>query len=1297
MSKAYGYGLLNAKYNTLQQLILSNQGGGGGGTQDLQSVLDQGASASDNTIVLSNTNETGITSRLNNSLLGLEYNSGTNIRSIDISVSTPSIIVSNLTSSTQDKERSNLTDTQLVIETRARFPTITPEPATTITKSIMTINDGALNGDNKTIEVEPTGLTISQYDNSVLTNSIEITPKTIAINSAYGTAGQVLTSGGSAGTLSWADGGGGTQDLQEVLDEGNTAQDIAINLTNSFSPTTQAIFSSNGVSSLSNTTNSLEATLTSSEIRIVKNTTSTSDEDRTTLIPSQLKMRLIPRFPDITPAKEAIYDIDKVLIDDKALNGDNKKIEMKPTGITISGFDNSVLTNEIVMDNTGFSVENITTSRVAYINLTAGLSLPPSSAITLENTAGTNGYVITSNGTTASWQPAGGGGGWVGTAESNLDMVTYDITSSTGTLNLNATDIEITGQANFVSPPHIPEPILGNDAASKGYVDSLVGQYSGGFNLFMNYSNTDPTYTTFKELSALVNSAAQQTVPTSLTTNSPFLLSQFITLPLGITEIPIGLWDLFLYSKVNTAQDSTTAYFELWKRPPVGLDVLLGTSGTSGDINNTNTPTSYSMTLTISTAISLQLSDRVYIKVYGQTTHNNTVILTTYYEGNNYSFVQTTLNSGTTLLSSNNTWTGTNNFVLNPTTPSKTTPAITDIINYGDIQRLSTPIVSTLDYYITTDSPFFQYPPAPPTNTLLNTYQYYGWYFINSVIGRSISWYFAPDYAMTVGDVKGLYMNYFNITTTSNDNLPFISIYTKPTGTNDVLPGFAHSVATYIANFTPTATTPFCSFMNISGTQQDPFPYGHILGSMILSPVQPNPRGEYLSTEEVLAVAVGTNSGSALNQVAFIMSKVGICLEQGNQELILNPQNIIVPPNLTQTLTSGNAAGGLSITGVNNLAATSVTTATLSNGANALTVGTTSQTTDLLGNLRVNGSSGTSGYVLTSTGASTAPTWQASGGGWVGTATSNLNMANYNITACPNIDSATSLTLGGGVSTSVSLGKLTQTTDLVGNVKVNGTSGTSGQVLTSTGATTAPTFQTPATPYISASGVASGAIDMGANAITNCPRLDSASALALGGTTSLGTTLGRSTQTTNLVGNVQINGSSGTSGQVLTSTGASTAPTWSAPSAAAITALQGTRVFSGAGNSPISNTFSFQKTTITADAVGQKYMFIVNVSILDGTTTSQSLFMSLGYIDGNTNVTSSGFNINNNVVLTTVLADSTCLASVKSTSTTAMNNTITFTYIYTWAGALTKSFAFVASGGNTFIINYGSISYVKLG
>lgn len=61
--------------------------------------------------------------------------------------------------------------------------------------------------------------------------------------------------------------------------------------------------------------------------------------------------------------------------------------------------------------------------------------------------------------------------------------ITNAIVSTTDLL-LEAPNIDISGQATFQLPPHIPDPILGNDAASKGYVDSLVGQYSGGFNLF---------------------------------------------------------------------------------------------------------------------------------------------------------------------------------------------------------------------------------------------------------------------------------------------------------------------------------------------------------------------------------------------------------------------------------------------------------------------------------------------------------------------------------------------------------------------------------------------------------------------------------------------------------------------------------------------------------------------------------------------------------------------------------------------------------------------------------------------
>jgi len=899
--------------------------------------------------------------------------------------------------------------------------------------------------------------------------------------------------------------------------------------------------------------------------------------------------------------------------------------------------------------------------------------------------AGNAGQVLTSGGTNGAFTWETPGGGWVGTAESNLDMGVYDITSSSGTLNLNATDIEITGQANFVSPPHIPEPILGNDAASKGYVDSLVGQYSGGFNLFLNYSETSSFDPAYEVLSQLVSSAVQQTVDTNITDANPELITQFLTEPIGITTLPQGIWDLLLYASVDTTQDSTTTYFELGKMDENGGVGTIGTSGISPDINasSNNNPTTYSMSLTVPYPVSLNLTDRLFIRVYGQTTHNNTVVLRSFYEGNYYSFLQTPLNSGTTLLSSNNNWTGTNDFAINPTTPSKTTPANTDIINYADIQRLSTPIVSTLDYYIITTSPYFQYPPAPPTSALITTYQYYGWYFINSVVARKIDWYFAPDYNMTVADVKGLYMNYLNITTTSNDNLPFISIYTKPTGTNDYAPGFYHSVNTFVPTFTPIAGTPYCSFMNISGTQQDPFPYGHILGSMAQSTIN-NPRGQYLPTEQVLAVTVGSNSGSSVNQVAFIMSKVGICLEQGNQELILNPQNINEQPTLSTVLALGSAAGNQSITGVNNLAATSLTTPTLANGAATLTIGTVGQITNVLGTLQNNGTA--------------LPAYISA----AGVASGSIDMSANNITNCPRLDSASALALGGTTALGVSVGRLTQTTNLVGNVQLNGSSGSSGQVLTSTGATTAPAFSALPTPYISASGVASGAIDMSANNITNCPRLDSASALALGSTTALGVNVGRSAQTTDLLGNVRVNGSSGTSGQALISTGATTAPTWQAIPSGNITYYQSfaTEAVSIGGTNNIGLPLTFNVPTSTAT-----YLFTCSTSVGPNGSSGAGavLLFTFTYQVGGGSQTTASRNVISNNAYTTALTSATSITQQVVPPTGGTNTSVSFQYIYRpgagtgfAVGSYTFGISVTVSGAGTPLTRSGTITATQL-
>jgi hypothetical protein len=142
-------------------------------------------------------------------------------------------------------------------------------------------------------------------------------------------------------------------------------------------------------------------------------------------------------------------------------------------------------------------------------------------------------------------------------------------------------------------------------------------------------------------------------------------------------------------------------------------------------------------------------------------------------------------------------------------------------------------------------------------------------------------------------------------------------------------------------------------------------------------------------------------------------------------------------------LSLGNTAGNSSISGVNNLSATSITTPTLANGSNTLTIGTVGQITNIVGTLQNNGAE--------------LPAYISS----AGVASGSIDMNSNFLTEVGGLDASGVLAIGQAqASLGVSIGRATQTTNLNGNVQFNSSSGTSGQVLTSTGATTAPTFQT---------------------------------------------------------------------------------------------------------------------------------------------------------------------------------------------------------------------------------------------
>ena len=187
--------------------------------------------------------------------------------------------------------------------------------------------------------------------------------------------------------------------------------------------------------------------------------------------------------------------------------------------------------------------------------------------------------------------------------------------------------------------------------------------------------------------------------------------------------------------------------------------------------------------------------------------------------------------------------------------------------------------------------------PSQPPTILVNQYAVNGWYFKNTVSSSKINWYLPPSLDMTVGDLLGLYMRIFNASTTSNDNMPFITVYTVPTGNGDFFPGFFRSSMTYIINASPVTNKYYTAFANIKNATTPPY-YASTLVSMIQSPVA-NPRGSYLSSEKILAFTISSNSSSATNSVEFVIQKLGVITSNTTQELVFLNNSVNLATNLS--------------------------------------------------------------------------------------------------------------------------------------------------------------------------------------------------------------------------------------------------------------------------------------------------------------------------------------------------------------------------------------------------------------
>jgi hypothetical protein len=208
-------------------------------------------------------------------------------------------------------------------------------------------------------------------------------------------------------------------------------------------------------------------------------------------------------------------------------------------------------------------------------------------------------------------------------------------------------------------------------------------------------------------------------------------------------------------------------------------------------------------------------------------------------------------------------------------------------LTFNNVNVKMNQVTPTLIY----SSPLIYADGIAPANGLgiRNAYGYSGWFFKNISSGNKINWYFPPkSTTTTVAELKGISISFFNGATTSNDDTLFLTVYTRPTGSNDYAPGFFHSSMTYVFDqtITPVANT---NYQGVCIINKSLIPYNYETQIQYEPSTVNNPRGTYSQTDNILAVVIGTNSASATNSVELVVNKLNLIYGDFTQSYLLVP------------------------------------------------------------------------------------------------------------------------------------------------------------------------------------------------------------------------------------------------------------------------------------------------------------------------------------------------------------------------------------------------------------------------
>lgn len=158
---------------------------------------------------------------------------------------------------------------------------------------------------------------------------------------------------------------------------------------------------------------------------------------------------------------------------------------------------------------------------------------------------------------------------------------------------------------------------------------------------------------------------------------------------------------------------------------------------------------------------------------------------------------------------------------------------------------------------------------------------YDGWYYkkvSTDSVNRKINWYLSPDVNMLVSDLKQMF---FEINLINKTSIPFITVYTKPTGSGDAASWYKSSRTFEVRNVTLLNNTNYCCYYKFDSNATDPFSYNHTNQVLLPSDVVANIKGSFLPTEQVMFFSFGTDSSAAVGNVEFICRSVSVQSSKG--------------------------------------------------------------------------------------------------------------------------------------------------------------------------------------------------------------------------------------------------------------------------------------------------------------------------------------------------------------------------------------------------------------------------------